>query len=147
MTAYDGYTNRSGGSLMAFVYGAIVGASAALLFAPMRGEDMRASLGDKARQSRERLRHYGESGRDWATERLQQASEVSRSALHRATDAVDTAVDRAQSAVSQGAARAHEVTEKARSVADRRAEAARSTAKATSEPATESAQRPREQWS
>jgi gas vesicle protein len=147
MNAYEGYNSGSNGTVLAFVCGALVGASAALLFAQMRGEEMRDSIGDAARQSKDRLRHYGEAGREWAADRVQKATEVSRSALHRATDVVDTAVDRAQSAINQGAARAHEATERARSAVGRGLEQAKSTAQDVSEQAGDTIKSTREQWS
>lgn len=146
MTAYDEYDSSSG-SLLAFVCGAIVGASAALLFAPMRGDEMRSSLGDAARQSRERLRQYGETGREWANEGINRASDLGRSAMNRATDAVDEAVDRTQSALGQSAPRAQDAAERARSATNRGIETARSTAKDVSEEAPDALDRKREQWS
>lgn len=158
MTSNEGNHYGSGSSLLAFLCGALMGASAALLFAPMRGTDMRASIGDRARYSRDRLREYSHTGREWAAGRVSDANEISRSALHRATEAVDTAVDRAQEAVSQGASRAHGATERARTALGRGLEtartatkdvtdAARDTAKDLGDQASETAKRSREQWS
>lgn len=153
MNEYEGYRSNNH-SMLAFVCGALVGASTALLFAPMRGTDMRANLNERARQGRDRIRDYTRTGRDWASGRFTQAASVSRSALHRATEAVDTAVDRAQTAVSQGAARAHEVTERTRSAINRGLDTTRGTAhdvagaaEKMGEQAGDAASRAREQWS
>ncbi|MFN2445910.1 MAG: YtxH domain-containing protein [Vicinamibacterales bacterium] len=143
MTAYEGYDTSSNSSLLAFVCGAIVGASAALLFAPMRGEEMRASLGDAARQSRDRLRQYGETGREWANEGIDRASEVGRSAMNRATEAVD----QAKSALGQETTGAQDAAERARGTANRGIESARSTLKDVGDEASDRLKRDREQWS
>jgi gas vesicle protein len=145
---YGANDSTAEGRALAFLCGALLGASAALLFAPMRGTELRESLGDAARQSRDRLRRLGESGNEWAADRLNRAGDMGRSMLHRASEAVDTAVDRAQSAVNQGAAKAHEATERARTAANRGTEAARTAAKDLDQTAREPMPNPRpEKWS
>jgi gas vesicle protein len=125
----NGHNSAAEGRALAFLCGALMGASAALLLAPLRGSEMRAQIGETAKQSRERMRRYREAGSEWAHDRLSRAGEVSRTAVHRASEAVDQAVDRAQSAVNQGAAKAHEVTERARTAITRGAESARAAAR------------------
>jgi gas vesicle protein len=130
MNTYNEEDTSADGRLMAFVCGVLIGASAALLMAPMRGAELRASLGDASKTGRDRLRkarvesrewaeHRARDASHWAQERAQQANVKGRDALHRATEAVDSAVDRAQGVVNHGAERAHEVTDRARSVLNR----------------------------
>ena len=70
-----------GGVLLAFIAGAAVGASVALLFAPATGEQTREYLGQRARE-----------GRDRANEMARQGREV----LNRQRDALATAFERAR---------------------------------------------------
>jgi gas vesicle protein len=137
--------HNSEGRALAFICGALMGASAALLLAPLRGSEMRAHIGETAKQSRERIRRYRETGSEWAHDRLSRAGDVGRTAVHRASEAVDQAVDRAQSAVNQGAAKAHEVTERARTAITRGAEPARDVDQAVADATPDVRQR--EPWS
>jgi gas vesicle protein len=149
MTRYEGYTSNSESRMMAFVCGALLGASAALLFAPMRGSDMRQSLADKTRQGRDRLKEYGETGREWAQDRAQRAGRFSRSAFHKATEKLDSAADRAQNALNQGVSRAHEATERARSAVNRETDTTPQSGveQPGTGPVPPSSTRPQEQWS
>lgn len=71
----------SGGLLLAFVAGAVVGAAAALLFAPAAGDETREYLSRRARE-----------GRDRATDAARQGREF----LNRQRDEFTTAFDRAR---------------------------------------------------
>lgn len=147
MTAYEGYDSDPNSSLVAFVCGALVGAAAALLFAPMRGDEMRQSLGDAARQSRDRLRQYGETGREWANEKVQEASDAGRSAINRASEAVDSAVGRAQDAVKEGAGWAEDATDRARGAVGQGVENAPSSDTGVGPQTPDKVKRDKEQWS
>jgi len=154
--------DQSDGRLMAFMCGVLVGASAALLLAPMKGSELRASINERSRYGRDRLRQMGHEGRAWAehtaqevAERAQstahQANVKGRDVLHRATEKVDSAVDRAQSVVNQGVERAHEVTDRARTALNRGLDTAPTAAQETERRGAESLaaaeDRIKEQWS
>lgn len=51
--------------VMAFVLGAVTGAAVALLMAPATGEEMRRTLGDKAREARERADAAARQGKEF----------------------------------------------------------------------------------
>ena len=48
--------DNSGTIMVAFVIGALTGAAVALLFAPASGDETREFLGQKARESKDRIR-------------------------------------------------------------------------------------------
>ncbi len=56
--------NATGGILLAFITGAIVGAGVALLMAPATGEETREKLKDAARRTREKLDEAASTLRD-----------------------------------------------------------------------------------
>jgi gas vesicle protein len=162
MNTYSGMDQESDGRLMAFVCGVLVGASAALLLAPMTGSDLRATINERSRYGRDRLRRMGQDSRrwaeqtahdagEWAQQTVHQANVRSRDALQRATEKVDSAVDRAQSVVNQGVQRAHEATDRARSALNRGIDVTRSAAheaeRRGSETLSAAEERVREQWS
>jgi gas vesicle protein len=54
----------AGTVIVAFVLGALTGATVALLVAPATGEEMRRKLGDRAREGRDSLSSAVERGRE-----------------------------------------------------------------------------------
>lgn len=79
--------DSGGGIIVAFVLGAITGAAVALLMAPATGEELRRTLGEKARQGRERANEAARQGRDlWNRQRdtLTNAFERGREAYQQA---------------------------------------------------------------
>jgi gas vesicle protein len=54
----------AGTVMLAFVVGALTGATVALLFAPQSGEETRDLIGQKARESREKARDAVDQGRE-----------------------------------------------------------------------------------
>jgi gas vesicle protein len=83
----------SGGTVMlAFILGALTGASVALLFAPASGEETREYLGQKAREGRARARNAVEQGREvYQTQR-----ETLTSAVERGREAYQQARERGE---------------------------------------------------
>ena len=53
--------DNSGTVMVAFVLGALAGATVALLFAPATGEETREYLGERAREGRARLKEQRDS--------------------------------------------------------------------------------------
>ena len=75
--------DNSGTVMVAFVLGAMAGATLALLFAPASGEETREYLGEKAREGRAKLKEQRESvlsaverGRDAFTQSRDQGERV-----------------------------------------------------------------------
>ena len=54
----------AGTVMLAFVVGALTGATVALLFAPQSGEETRDLIGQRARESREKARDAVDQGRE-----------------------------------------------------------------------------------
>ncbi len=129
MNRYDSYESDSTTQVLSFVCGAIVGAAAALLFAPMRGQEMRATLGDAARQGKNRLREYGEAGRDWAQDRMGQDERSVRSSLDEARTSIDEGLDRTGSALSSATSHVEDALDRSGSALDRNLDDARSAAR------------------
>lgn len=77
----------AGTILLAFALGAIAGAAVALLYAPATGEETRRYLGDRARESRERVNEMAEKGR----EAVKQGRETITSAIERGREAYQQA--------------------------------------------------------
>lgn len=145
MNRYDSYESDSTNQLLSFACGAIVGAAAALLFAPMRGQEMRATIGDAARQGKNRLREYGEAGREWAQENAQdagrwakdrvgQAEGSGESSLDAGRTSVDDSLDRARNTMSGGTSRVEDALDRAGSTLDRSLDDARSSAREDGRP-------------
>lgn len=79
--------DSGGGIIVAFMLGAITGAAVALLMAPSTGEELRRTLGEKAREGRERANEAARQGRDlWNRQRdtLNTAFERGREAYQQA---------------------------------------------------------------
>lgn len=77
----------AGGVIVAFVLGAITGAAVALLMAPATGEELRRTLGEKAREGREKANEAARQGREmWNRQRdtLSTAFERGRDAYQQA---------------------------------------------------------------
>jgi len=156
MNRYETYDSTINSQLTSFVCGALVGAAAALLFAPMRGEEMRASIGDAARQGRNRLREYGEAGRDWAQGSADRAGEWTQGRMRQSgasgsgvTGAIDRTVDRTESAMNTGAGRVQDATDRTSSTFDRGLDDTRSTSTDVGQSSSDpfSTSRSKEQWS
>lgn len=75
-----------GGTFVAFVAGAIVGAAVALLFAPATGEETREFLGQRAKEGRDRATEAAKQGR----ELLNQQREKATTAFERAREQFQT---------------------------------------------------------
>jgi gas vesicle protein len=76
----------SGSVMLAFMVGAITGATVALLFAPASGDETREYLGQKAREGRDKAREAAEQGREF---------------YERNRESVATAIDRGRDAFQQ----------------------------------------------
>jgi gas vesicle protein len=77
----------AGGVIVAFVLGAIAGAAVALLMAPSTGEELRRTLGEKAREGRDKANEAARQGREmWTRQRdtLSTAFERGRDAYQQA---------------------------------------------------------------
>jgi gas vesicle protein len=73
--------------VMAFVLGAVTGAAVALLMAPATGEEMRRTLGDKAREARERADAAARQGKEF----VDRSRGTVASAIERGREAYDQA--------------------------------------------------------
>src|SRR5690606_32601082 len=82
MNTCDDRDARGDGRVLAFICGALVGASAALLLAPMKGTDLRASIGDASNRGRDRLRQASRDGRDKANHYAQHAGDWAQETAH-----------------------------------------------------------------
>jgi len=66
-----------GGTIMvAFVCGALTGATLALLFAPAAGEETREYLGQKAREGRAKAREALDNGREYYEQRRKDVTDA-----------------------------------------------------------------------
>ncbi len=83
MASNDG---QGGAVLMAFMVGAMAGAAVALLLAPAAGDDTRRSLGERARDGRERASDAARQGREF---------------INRQRETLTTAVERGREAYEQ----------------------------------------------
>jgi len=84
---YEGYETNQGSaakSLMVFICGAAIGASAMLLYAPASGSETRARIADKATELKDRA---GE----WTGQAVDKAAEWKEKALTTAADTLDRA--------------------------------------------------------
>jgi gas vesicle protein len=80
--------------LLAFLAGAVTGASVALLFAPAAGDETRQYLSAKARESRDRASAAARDGRD----RASTAARQGRDALNRQKDHLASAIEKGREA-------------------------------------------------
>lgn len=89
--------DRGGGDFLAgFVFGGMVGAALALLFAPQRGEETRAQLRERGLELRGHADELYESAQELSDEAMrlaQEAQERGRSALGEAVDEGKKAAD------------------------------------------------------
>jgi gas vesicle protein len=80
--------DRSAGSiLVAFVLGAVAGASIALLWAPAAGEETRRKLSERARESRDKANEAARQGREFLRSQRQNLT----SAFERGKEAFEQA--------------------------------------------------------
>jgi gas vesicle protein len=79
---------KSGTSLLGLALGVAAGAAAALLVAPMRGTEMRATLRSRARQANTSLGTYAASTRSWAEQTWDRAVRRIEAARSTRTDAL-----------------------------------------------------------
>ena len=77
----------AGGVLVAFVLGAIAGAAVALLVAPASGEETRRTLGEKAREGRDKANEAARKGGEF----LRNQRDGLTSAFERGKEAFDQA--------------------------------------------------------
>jgi gas vesicle protein len=82
----------AGTVMVAFLMGAMTGASLALLFAPATGEETREYLGQKAREGRDRAKGAVEQGKDYYQRQRQSLA----SAVERGREAFQQARDRGE---------------------------------------------------
>ncbi len=97
---------RSSGGLGGFLFGLLVGAGAALLFAPQSGEETRRVIKDRSRQLRddaqskaEEWREHVEEGYGRAKERLEDGYETARRGLRDTREGAQDALDAGKAAV------------------------------------------------
>ena len=97
---------RSGGGLGGFLFGLLMGAGAALLFAPQSGEETRRVIKDRSRQLRddaqakaEELREQVEEGYERARDRLEDGFEAARRGLRDTRDGAQDALKAGKAAV------------------------------------------------
>jgi gas vesicle protein len=81
----DERNSGAAGVVVAFTFGALVGAVVALLFAPAKGEDTREMIADKAREGAQKTRDY-----------LKQQRETLSSAVERGREAYQAAREKEQ---------------------------------------------------
>lgn len=77
----DERNNGAAGVVVAFTFGALVGAALALLFAPAKGEDTREMIADKAREGAQKTREFLKQQRETlstAVERGREAYQAAR---------------------------------------------------------------------
>lgn len=79
--------SAAGTVVLAFVLGAVAGAAVALLMAPASGEETRRTLGEKAREGRERAEEAARQGREF----LNRQRENFSSAIERGREAYEQA--------------------------------------------------------
>jgi len=82
--------NGAGSILLAFLLGAVSGASVALLYAPKSGRETRDYLGEKAREGRARAAEAADRGRQ---------------VIAQGRETISTAIDRGREAYQQARAR------------------------------------------
>jgi gas vesicle protein len=97
---------RSSGGLGGFLFGLLVGAGAALLFAPQSGEETRRVIKDRSRQLRddaqskaEEWREQVEEGYGRARERVEDGFETARRGLRDTREGAQDALDAGKAAV------------------------------------------------
>ncbi len=98
---------KSTGGLGGFLLGILVGAGAALLFAPQSGEATREALRERSRRLRSDARHKAEEWQDRleegyakAKERLEEGFETARETLRDKRAGAQNALDAGRAAVS-----------------------------------------------
>ena len=87
----------AGSIMLAFLLGAVSGAAAALLYAPVTGRETREYLGEKAREGRERATEAAEKGREVINQ--------GRDIINQGRDTLATAIERGREAYQQARSR------------------------------------------
>jgi gas vesicle protein len=82
-------------SIVSFILGAIVGAAAALLYAPQSGEELRAQIREEAQVERQRLQAQYEKSMKDLQERLDNIQVELQSILQKSEERDEEAVDTA----------------------------------------------------
>jgi gas vesicle protein len=120
------YVEKGGSPIIPFLWGAAVGAAIALLFAPTSGEELRATLGDRARRLK-----------DLAADKAEEFEEQVEHGYERARAKVEEELDTARRYVGDTRQAAHDVVEAGKAAAgtareelERRLSAARATRRA-----------------
>ena len=97
---------KSGGGVGGFLLGLLIGAGAALLFAPQSGEETREQLRERGRKLRddararaEDLQERVEEGYERAKERLEEGFESARNVLREKREGAHDALDAGKAAV------------------------------------------------
>ena len=98
--------NCSGDFLAGFLVGTLVGAAAALLFAPMSGEETRVMIRDKGVELGQRADEMSLEARKKAEDLQLQAKEKAETLQSQAKEKAETLQDRVKVAVDEGKATA-----------------------------------------
>jgi gas vesicle protein len=102
----DGRPDRRGSAVVPFLWGLAVGAVAALLLAPMSGEDLRAELGSRSRKLK-----------DLASQKAEELGDLVEGGYEKARARVEEGLDSAKRTVAEGRHVAHDVADAGRDVA------------------------------
>lgn len=106
MRDYDDYPHivieRDRGGMGAFLWGALLGAGAALLLAPRTGAETQRELRERARALRDVAEGRVNEARDTVTEAVERARGEVNDRIGSLREAVETRADQARSAVDAG---------------------------------------------
>lgn len=106
MRDYDDYPHivieRERGGLGAFLWGALLGAGAALLLAPRTGAETQRELRERARALREAAEGRVNEARESVTEAVERARGEVNDRITSVRDALETRADQARTAVEAG---------------------------------------------
>lgn len=115
---------HSGGGMSTFLWGALLGAGAALLLAPRSGEETKEEIRDRVRRLREAAEDRVNGVRDTVTDSYSRTRDRIQGQIDSVRDTVETRADRARNAVDTGRRAARD----ARSELERRVAEARESA-------------------
>jgi len=106
MRDYDDYPHivieRERGGMGAFLWGALLGAGAALLLAPRTGAETQRELRERARALREAAEGRVNEARESVTEAVERARGEVNDRISSVRDALETRADQARTAVEAG---------------------------------------------